>query len=132
MKVPAISLNGVYDNDPNYGKIKRNLGNSVSLDKYKCIDNLSAMPYYYPVAFTSIQNSSKLRILFKYDLPCIYSGKTMIDPKHFSRLLKSSISLLGSPCSSLGQGLPCPINNTLSQDLTALPGIGSCIRYKCS
>lgn len=88
MKVPAISLNGVYGNDPNYS-IKRNLGSSISLDKYKSINDLSLMPYYYPVNFTSIQNSSKLRILFKYDLPCIYSGKIMIDPKHFSRMLKS-------------------------------------------
>ena len=88
MKVPAVSLNGVYGNDQNY-PIKRNLNGSISLDKYRSINDLSMMPCYYPITFTSIQNSSKLRILFKYDLPCIYSGKTMIDPKHFSKLVKS-------------------------------------------
>ena len=120
MKVPAISLNGVYGNDSNYGKIKRNLGNSVSLDKYKCIDNLSAMPYYYPVAFTSIQNSSKLRILFKYDLPCIYSGKIMIDPKHFSRLLKSGA--FEKPSKEVAE-LLSRYKNTLSGDEERITGI---------
>jgi hypothetical protein len=90
MKVPAISLNGIYSQESSHS-LKRNLGGSISLDKFKSVSDLSLMPYYYPISFTSIQNSSKLRALFKYDLPCIYSGKTMIDPKHFSKMLKSKV-----------------------------------------
>ena len=47
-------------------------------------NNLSVMPCYYPVSFSSIQNSGKLRILFAYKLPCIYSGIPMIDPKQLA------------------------------------------------
>ena len=119
MKVPAISLNGVYGNDPNYS-MKRNLSGSVSLDKYKSVDDLSLMPYYRPLTFTSIQNSSKLRMLFKYDLPCIYSGKTMIDPKHFSRLVKSGV--FDKPSKEVVE-LLSKYKNTLSGDEERVTGI---------
>lgn len=119
MKVPAISLNGVYGNDPNYS-MKRNLSGSISLDKYKSIEDLSLMPYYRPLTFTSIQNSSKLRILFKYDLPCIYSGKTMIDPKHFSRLVKSGV--FDKPSKEVAE-LLSKYKNTLSGDEERVTGI---------
>ena len=35
-----------------------------------------------------IANSGKLKILFSYGLPCMYSGIEMIDPKKIQRLLK--------------------------------------------
>lgn len=54
-------------------------------------NNLSVMPCYYPVSFSSIQNSGKLRILFAYKLPCIYSGIPMIDPKQLSRWIKNGL-----------------------------------------
>ena len=88
MKVSAISLNGVNSYN-GFVQPKRTSGNSISLDNLRNIDSLSGMPYVYPITFTSIQNSSKLRILFKYNLPCIYSGVPMIDPKTVSRLIKN-------------------------------------------
>lgn len=88
MRVSGINLDGVYDKDPNFPKKKKS-GSTISLNKYKNIDNLSFMPVYYPINFTSAQNSGKLRILFRYNLPCIYSGVIMIDPKEFSKLLKN-------------------------------------------
>lgn len=36
-----------------------------------------------------IANSGKLRILFAYDLPCMYSGVEMIDPKRVQKLIKN-------------------------------------------
>lgn len=47
------------------------------------------------VVFTAIPNSEKLRKLFAYDIPCMYSGITMIDPRKASKLLNSG-ALSGS------------------------------------
>lgn len=55
------------------------------------LNDLNVMPCYYPVNFSGIQNSGKLRILFSYKLPCIYSGVPMIDPKQLSRWLKNGL-----------------------------------------
>lgn len=41
------------------------------------------------ISFGAIANSKPLRILFKYGLPCMYTGKTMIDPKSISGLFDS-------------------------------------------
>lgn len=88
MRISAITLNGVNG----YGVIPtaqtKRSRDSICLDHLKNINDLSLMPAYQ-IPFTSIQNSSKLRILFKYNLPCIYSGVPMIDPKQISRLIKS-------------------------------------------
>ena len=87
MRISAITLNGV--NGYNVFPVAQNRRrDSISLDNFKNIDNLSFIPSYQ-IPFTSIQNSSKLRALFKYNLPCIYSGVPMIDPKQVSRLIKS-------------------------------------------
>jgi hypothetical protein len=53
--------------------------------------SLSFMPAYFKLSFNGIQNSSKLRALFAYGLPCIYSGVTMIDPKTLTRLQKLKV-----------------------------------------
>lgn len=58
---------------------------------YSAGNSLNCMPCYYPISFTGIQNSSKLRILFGYRLPCIYSGIIMIDPKVLSRWMKNGL-----------------------------------------
>ena len=50
---------------------------------------LYGKPFIYPITFGGIQNSSKLRILFSYGLPCMYSGVEMIDPKVLSHMLKN-------------------------------------------
>lgn len=57
----------------------------------KTVLNLNNIPSYHPISFGGIQNSSKLRALFAYRLPCMYSGVTMIDPKLFNRWLKSNL-----------------------------------------
>ncbi len=45
----------------------------------------------YSMSFIPIQNSSKLRALFAYGLPCMYSGIPMIDPKQLSRWMKNKL-----------------------------------------
>ncbi len=88
MKVRAITLNN--------GRYEIRLGNSglnkrSVLNERPSIDNLSRMPYVYPISFEGgIQNSKKLRELFAYGLPCMYSGIKMIDPKYVAKLIKNN------------------------------------------
>ena len=90
MRISAVTLNSCHvDNHLTFVHNKRRK-DSLSLDYLKNSDVLSLMPCYQ-ISFTSIQNSSKLRLLFKYNLPCIYSGIPMIDPKQISRLIKSGV-----------------------------------------
>ncbi len=94
MKVPRISNHSLNNHNINgvCGSLKTSrVNNDSSLNLYPQIDDLSAIPYTYPLTFTSIQNSSKLRLLFRYGLPCMYSGIPMIDPKDLSRLLKNRV-----------------------------------------
>lgn len=90
MKVPAISLNGIFIN-PRVSKSKTDFEQNILLSKYGYISDLSGMPFVYPISFTSIQNSSKLRALFAYGLPCIYTGIPMIDSKQLSKMLKNQV-----------------------------------------
>ena len=92
MKVPAISLNGIYIN-PRVSRSKSDFERDIMLSKYGYISDLSGMPFVYPISFTSIQNSSKLRALFAYGLPCIYTGIIMIDSKQLSKMLKNQVFL---------------------------------------
>lgn len=88
MRVSAITLNRINNHKP---ILKQNQNiNSVAPKNYKGVNDLSFMPVYQ-IPFTSIQNSSKLRALFRYRLPCIYSGVPMIDPKQAAKLLKSGV-----------------------------------------
>lgn len=41
------------------------------------------------VTFAGIANAGKLKILFSYGLPCMYSGVEMIDPKRAQKLIKN-------------------------------------------
>lgn len=87
MKVPAVNLNNLNNlnsNSISHGATKNNMP-----DNNRQISDLKGMPYVYPVNFTAIQNSSRLRELFSYELPCMYSGIPMIDPKQLSRMLKN-------------------------------------------
>lgn len=88
MKVSAITSYNI-----SAKQIRKQKTNSTGFDNVKYQNSFYQLdiPFVYPISFTSIQNSSKLRVLFGYDLPCIYSGITMIDPKHFSRMLKSQV-----------------------------------------
>jgi hypothetical protein len=88
MKIRAITLNnsaiksGSLEKSTRKTKQKNEKTTSTG-------SSLACMPAYYPVNFTAIQNSSKLRALFAYDLPCIYSGVTMVDPKQLAKWLKN-------------------------------------------
>ena len=92
MKVSPISLNGISVNSGIVGVDNYYDHNSL-LSKYGYIHDLSGLPFVYPIAFTSIQNSSKLRQLFAYGLPCIYTGIPMIDSKQLSKMIKNQIFL---------------------------------------
>ncbi|MBR1425419.1 hypothetical protein IJ579_07655 [bacterium] len=99
MKVRAVTLNnGRYRIEFNNSRNKQTV-----LAERGSIDDLSGMPYVYPVSFTAIQNSSKLRQLFAYGLPCMYSGIKMIDPRELVKHIKNILS-----------------NNTASTALTIL------------
>lgn len=97
MKVPALTtLNQLTP-------IRVNVSNAegaVHIQKNDCnsnITNLSGMPYVYPVSFTAYQNSSKLRGLFAYGLPCMYTGIKMIDPKRMVQLLNTNAFSRSTP-----------------------------------
>ena len=88
MKISAVTIYGLNRNQ----FLKQKDVDTLQIDNNSNYDDFSSiysMNYPYPVAFTSIQNSSKLRKLFEYKLPCIYSGIPMIDPKQFGKYLKT-------------------------------------------
>ena len=80
-----------------------------SNENEKNISDLSGMPFVYPVSFSSLANSSKLRLLFSYGLPCLYTGIPMIDPKVLSRMQKSQ--LFSKPASEVIEALK-PYNDS--------------------
>ncbi len=88
MKIPAISSNyysiNIDKSKPKAGDIK-NMNSEVAT----YINDLSGMPYVMPITFTSYAHSSKLRALFAYKLPCMYTGIPMLDPKLITRLAKN-------------------------------------------
>ena len=43
------------------------------------------------LTFGSIANAGKLKTLFSYGLPCMYSGNEMIDPKRAQKLIKNGV-----------------------------------------
>ena len=88
MKVPAISYNGI-NIYRTYPSNRRDFEESLLPNNFGKVDSLKGMPYIYPINFTSIQHSSKLRILFEYGLPCMYSGIDMINPKDLSKMIKN-------------------------------------------
>lgn len=93
MKVSAVSLSGV-NIYRSYPSNRREFEESLLPDNFGKITSLKGMPYIYPISFTSIQNSSKLRKLFEYGLPCMYSGIDMIDPKVLSKMMKNQTFFL--------------------------------------
>lgn len=90
MKIRAITSNGL--NAYNYPVvIKKTKDDMLSTEFSGDGNDLRVMPCYFPMSFTGIQNSSKLRILFAYKLPCMYSGIPMIDPKMLTRWMKAKV-----------------------------------------
>lgn len=91
MKIRAITSNSFYHQGLMYEKTNNRYPEVyVAQSNIKSASSLRSMPVYYPISF-GIQNSSKLRILFGFDLPCIYSGVTMIDPKQLTRWQKGRL-----------------------------------------
>ena len=88
MRISAVNLNGVSGYNRTFAHKNGQKRDKNVPDYLRMATDLYLIPSYQ-IPFTSIQNSSKLRILFKYNLPCIYSGIPMIDPKQVSRLIKS-------------------------------------------
>ena len=88
MRISAVNLNGVSGYNRTFAHKNGQKRDKNVPDYSRMATDLYLIPSYQ-IPFTSIQNSSKLRILFKYNLPCIYSGIPMIDPKQVSRLIKS-------------------------------------------
>lgn len=88
MRISSISPNyynvNFDKNKPNTGDLK-NMNSEVAT----YINDLSGMPYVMPITFTSYAHSSKLRALFAYKLPCMYTGIPMLDPKLITRLSKN-------------------------------------------
>lgn len=90
MKIRAItSTNLNYQNYP--VRIKKPKDNNSDVNFSNNVDDLRTLPCYFPLSFTGIQNSSKLRMLFAYKLPCMYCGIPMIDPKMLGRWLKNNV-----------------------------------------
>lgn len=53
-------------------------------------EQFSLPAIYYPCStILGIANAGKLKLLFAYNLPCMYSGIEMIDPKKVQKLLKN-------------------------------------------
>jgi len=88
MKGSAVSLNGV-NIYRSYPSNREEFEEGLLPDNFGKKQTLYGMPCLYPITFGGIQNSSKLRILFGYGLPCMYSGVEMIDPKALSHMLKN-------------------------------------------
>lgn len=60
-------------------------GNELSYEKRLCLPSV-----YYPCStILGIANAGKLKQLFSYGLPCMYSGIEMIDPKKVQKFLKN-------------------------------------------
>ena len=89
MKVSAVSYFHGVNIYRSFPKNRQEFEESLLPNNFGQVNSLKSMPFIYPITFTSVQNSTKLRILFEYDLPCMYSGITMINPKVLSRMIKN-------------------------------------------
>lgn len=87
----------------NLDKNKPKTGDLKNMDSEMAtyINDLSGMPYVMPITFTGFAHSSKLRALFAYKLPCMYTGIPMLDPKMITRL--SSKGILYGPSKDILQ-----------------------------
>lgn len=82
MRVPIIHFNN-YTNIKDTNTITKNKTRNYNYSKTNYTNNIDF------ISFTSIANSGKLRILFTYGLPCMYSGIEMIDPKVVTKMIKN-------------------------------------------
>ncbi len=92
MKVPAVNFNNM--TSYKYKLAKPRTNETSHDEKREQINDLTNLPYIYSIHFCSHEKTSgqsKLRKLFAYGLPCMYSGVIMIDPKELSRWLNSGL-----------------------------------------
>lgn len=85
MKIPAIPQKFHYLLLPQkeIAASGKNTPEPTSIEPYKV---------YYPCKIRfGIANAGKLKALFAYDLPCMYSGIDMIDPKKVQKMLKNKV-----------------------------------------
>ncbi len=87
MKIEAIGIACSLNNPYRYNRPEKDVPkiSTPAQDKmYYYMDLVNYNP-----SFGAIANSKPLRILFQYGLPCMYTGKKMIDPKSISGLFDS-------------------------------------------
>ena len=86
MKIPAINLKTYYLKSAPKQKSK------INGESFDYSDNYYLPPLFYPTTtFMGMANSGKLKILFSYGLPCMYSGIEMIDPKKVQKMLRTNV-----------------------------------------
>ncbi len=86
MKIPAISFIS------HYSTFKKSDSKNLAENSVNSIDYLPEVPadYQYNISFGA-SNSKKLKVLFSQNLPCMYSGVPMIEPRHIHKLQKSGV-----------------------------------------
>ena len=87
MKIEAINIAYSLNNPYRYNRPEKDvpkISPQIPHNMYYYTD----LVHYNP-SFGAIANSKPLRILFQYGLPCMYTGKKMIDPKSISGLFDS-------------------------------------------
>ena len=85
MKIQRIELTNVYQKQQ-----QKTPANKFCKEKfcYNKIPNLYYVPYNVSFGFA---NTEKLKKLFEYGVPCIYTGVEMVDPRKFQKQMKSGV-----------------------------------------
>lgn len=87
MKIEAIGIACSLNNPYRYNRPEKDVP-KISIPAQDKMYYYTDLVNYNP-SFGAIANSKPLRILFQYGLPCMYTGKKMIDPKSISGLFDS-------------------------------------------
>lgn len=90
MKVPAVNFSNM--TSCKYRSVQKREGTQQP-DANNNV-RFNDIPYVYPVMFTASEDlggQSKLRKLFAYRLPCMYSGVIMIDPKELTHWMDTGL-----------------------------------------
>ncbi|MCQ2754661.1 MAG: hypothetical protein MJ231_06405, partial [bacterium] len=85
MKIQRIELLNVYQQ-----RQQKTLANKPCKEGFCCngISNICYIPYNISFGFA---NAEKLKRLFEYGVPCIYTGVEMVDPRKFQKQMKSDV-----------------------------------------
>ena len=110
MKVRAVNFSNM--TSCKYKSVQNDSGNNQTAGENTA--SVRDIPYVYPLMFTAGEEKgaqAKLRRLFAYKLPCMYSGAIMIDPKELQRWINSG--LYSKPASAVFEKLE-PYKNSFS------------------